>query len=171
MTDLEEVWPQCEDDQVKTVFAYFGLAVYSAQCLETQMAHYLVTVLRVKELNRWETDSQLSRRYRSTMGQLAKEILRSQSGKSLVGDRLAEAVRLRNWLAHGYFRDRAAEFVKGNGHRQEMVRELIQARDCFEAIDVDLTEACRLWMMSRGVTEQDVQREVQQLLDQVPETS
>ncbi|MDD5321859.1 MAG: hypothetical protein PHD43_14880, partial [Methylococcales bacterium] len=42
-------------------------------------------------------------------------------------DKLTQALKQRNWLAHHFFRERAAEFIQASG-RNSMIRELEEAQ-------------------------------------------
>jgi len=59
---------------------------------------------------------------------------------------LAKALKSRNWLAHGYFADRAIEFTDSEG-RQDMIEELDELRDsyrsCAEELDAVSIPAAR----------------------------
>jgi hypothetical protein len=50
---------------------------------------------------------------------------------------LRRAVKLRNLLAHHYFRKRAAAFMTSEG-RNEMIRELREAAEFFKDVDAKL---------------------------------
>jgi hypothetical protein len=54
-------------------------------------------------------------------------------------DLLTRALRLRNFLAHNYFRERAAAFTTENG-QQRMIEELKGAREFFYEVDAEMTK-------------------------------
>lgn len=62
-------------------------------------------------------------------------------------DKLCRAVKLRNFLAHGYFRERTSAFMTKEG-QQAMIRELQAAAEFlenvnaeFEALELDMAQA------------------------------
>jgi hypothetical protein len=71
---------------------------------------------------------------RQTMGTLRKTLLQRRSDIDHVGDLLIRAVRMRNFLAHHYFRARAAAFGPDDG-KSKMIGELQHAAEFFEEAD------------------------------------
>jgi hypothetical protein len=63
----------------------------------------------------------------------------TQADPSLASD-LVEALRLRNDLAHNFWRERAEDFCSDEG-RAKMIAYLIEARNQFQDVDRRLTES------------------------------
>jgi hypothetical protein len=125
----------------KTTFAQFGLAYYQASVLE----HEVVNLLAVMRLvaARDEAEKLLadpwSEKFKKTMGALLKQLAEQlQDDADLAAD-LAEALRLRNHLAHAFWRERAEDFCTDLG-RSQMIDFLIDARRLFQDVDRRLTE-------------------------------
>jgi hypothetical protein len=130
------------ESDVKTTFAHFGLAYYQASVLE----HEIVNVLAVNRLVRARKDAERllsdpwNVRFKETMGKLIKQLANlTQADPSLASD-LVEALRLRNDLAHNFWRERAEDFCSDEG-RAKMIAYLIEARNHFQDVDRRLTES------------------------------
>jgi len=125
--DVDEV-----SDQVKEVYAYYGLAMYWAQCLEQSIFQHLLffdhfprAIKAYKDPQQWaeEFDEYESREMKQTMGKLIQRLRESGQPTKEIELALEEALKARNWLAHGYFSDRAIQLTVSSG-RQEMLIEL-----------------------------------------------
>lgn len=120
----------------REVFANFGLAVYASQVLE----HGIVNLVVLSGLRdgRYrsvdETDAENARLFRQTLGAVKNILLTRRPDIEHLDELLIRAVRLRNFLAHHYFRERAAAFVSGAGQAR-MIEELGQATAFFEDVD------------------------------------
>jgi hypothetical protein len=130
------------EPDVKTTFAHFGLAYYQASVLE----HEIVNVLAVNRLVRARKDAERllsdpwNDRFKEMMGKLIKQFANlTQADPSLASD-LVEALRLRNDLAHNFWRERAEDFCSDEG-RAKMIAYLIEARNHFQDVDRRLTES------------------------------
>lgn len=117
--------PEIDSCCEKEAYAFFGLAVYSAQVME-HGALNLAAVLRLPQINLISEElfddvfESLSRR---TFGQLlnaAKCVISLSPAQELI---LSEALELRNMLIHRYFSERYEDFVSASG-QSEMKREL-----------------------------------------------
>jgi hypothetical protein len=78
-------------------------------------------------------------------------------------DLLTRALRLRNFLAHNYFRERAAAFTREDG-QQRMIEELKGAREFFSEVDAEMTKLVREIMRLKGLDSRldEVMEEVRQ---------
>ena len=99
-----------ESQQIREVFATYGLAMYQAQCLEKQ----LVVVLSgpysptPDKLTRGRIDDLMDTNLEQTFGALAKEVKSRTTLPTDTDEKLDRAVEDRNWLAHHYWWDRAS---------------------------------------------------------------
>jgi len=161
-----------EDEQVKEVYARFGLAIYNAQVLE----HGLVNALVILDLvpsrrhlarspEEWEAavDGFMDRHFEETMGQLMRALRDVIAVPADLEDLLREALKRRNWLAHDFFRERAAEFMNPTGMHQ-MLREVDECRACFEATDNRLEEIVRPIRSKAGITDELLESEYQRMV-------
>ena len=152
-----------ESEQIREVFARFGLAIYNAQGLERALVIILATKYGPgpSRITRTQLDKIFERLESKTLGHLVDKIVRHISEDEQA--RLEKALRVRNWLAHEYFWERATTVVSETG-RSSMVDELQEAADEFRALDILFTEKTMEWGATVGVTRDLVQKEVERLL-------
>jgi hypothetical protein len=148
---LEDIGP--EDWLVREVFAHFGAATYSSQVLEHGIVNLVVWSgvrdrrYRVLE----ETETANAELLRQTLGSVRKILLSRRPDIGHLDDLLLRAVRLRNFLAHEYFRQRAAAFMTEDG-RNQMIEELDQAKAFFEEVDAKLSPLTAQIIEVMGIT-------------------
>ena len=119
-----------DPESTRETFARFGLAAYQAQCVEKQLAILVATVHNPEFLS-VETDTRerfFQVEFEKTLGQLVRTLGERVSIAPDLEERLRNALRLRNWLMHDYFWDRAAEVMTADG-QSRMVPELQEAAD------------------------------------------
>lgn len=137
------------DEEVKTVFAYYGRAMYGASCLETGLVIALMHVefmaqthgrarreRRAPSRAEWEArfDAYMARQHELTLGVLIERFRSLWRIAPKLDALLDEALTLRNLLTHAYFRDHAVDFSHSAG-RAGMVVELEAAHDLFGRAD------------------------------------
>ena len=131
------------DEHIETTYAHYGLALYLAQCLEHGLANALVYVdliprkarsVRTREEWSAEFDSFMGRSFEQTLGRLIRALREATAVPPELEEKLTDALRRRNWLAHHFFRERAEEFMSTRG-RDSMIRELKAAQSLFQAAD------------------------------------
>jgi hypothetical protein len=157
------------EPDVKTTFAHFGLAYYQASVLE----HEIVNVLAVNRLVRARKDAEQllsdpwDDKFKDVMGKLIKQLgSLMQADPSLAAD-LTEALRLRNHLAHHFWRERAEDFCSDEG-RSKMITYLIQARNHFQDVEQRLTETIgTASLQESGLTAEHVENWYQEELRRV----
>ena len=152
-------------DQIREVYARFGLAVFQAQCLEKELA-LLLAMKHCPDptrISRAEFDKIFKRLFLRTFGQLVNEIETLIKLSEDEKEKLKKALSKRNWLAHEYFWERSVEVLSEPG-RASMIEELQEAADYFDDLDeffsaktVELAEAI-------GVTQESVAKELERLL-------
>jgi hypothetical protein len=154
-----------ESWHTRQVFAKFGLAVYQGQVLEHEIVNLIVwsgvgdgTYSSYKE-----TQSANVEMFLKTMGSLKKVLMSRRVDLGHLESDLIKAVSLRNFLAHNYFRERAAAFMTHEG-REQMIDELEQAIAFLEKVDGNLTAFTRKIIGSFGVLERmpETMREVRE---------
>lgn len=157
------------EPDVKTTFAHFGLTYYQACVLE----HEIVNVLALKRLVRARKDAEQllsdpwDDKFKEVMGKLIKQLASlTQADPGLAAD-LAEALRLRNHLAHHFWRERAEDFCSEEG-RSKMITYLIEARKHFQDVDQRLTETMgTASLQESGLTAENVETWYQEELRRV----
>ncbi|MFI9652426.1 hypothetical protein, partial [Guyparkeria halopsychrophila] len=78
---------------------------------------------------------------------------------------LGEALGLRNWLAHGFFRDRSTSFMSESG-RDRMIQDLEHATAIFQEADNLLEKTLSPLWARYGITEEVIDMECQRLIDE-----
>jgi hypothetical protein len=131
-----------EEDQVREVYAWAGLALYMAQVVE----HGLVNLLLMARLSDpglpvefASTDEFFTHHFRQVMGRLANAVRMHVDVPGELDQRLAEALRLRNFVVHGFFRERLELFVSQEGRRL-MLAELSMTVHELRRLDAELEE-------------------------------
>lgn len=151
-------------EQRRETFAWFGAASYRAQCVEKQLAILLASTYNPEFLRtRPELrDHFFDRELGKTMGQLVAA-LRSRISVAIdLEDRLNRAAKLRNWLAHDYFWERAIDILKRGG-RAKMIAELRAAADDLGELDGELTSIAEAWFVASGGDTEALKAELEQI--------
>jgi hypothetical protein len=161
-----------EGEQIKEVYAQFGLAVYYAQVLEHALVNALVYLDLIPSLARrartraeWEKefDSFLNRHFETTLGKMIRNLSSVTAVPSNLEAMLREALAKRNWLAHEYFRERAEQFMSMRG-REKMLTELQEVQTLFDGADRSLDEVVRPLREKYGITDEKVAQVTRELL-------
>ncbi len=159
-SEIPEIDNCCE----KEIYAFFGLASYSAQVIEAGVIN-LAVVLRVPEVNvitRDQFDELYNSLGKRTFGQLlkiAKPLIELSDTEERILD---EALELRNMLIHRYFSERAEEFMSRAGQNdmkvelQSIIGKFTEADNIIERIYLPL------WK-KYGVTEEFVESEMERV--------
>jgi hypothetical protein len=160
--------PPSEDDEdgtdVKTTYAHFGLTYYQACVLEHQVVNMLAfsKLLEAEAEARKLLNDPWDQHFKETLGRLVNRFTQQADDDQLVDD-LAEAVRLRNHLAHGFWRERAEDFCSDAG-RADMIAFLEQARDLFVKVDERLTELAEAQRERAGITKELIEQHYRTML-------
>ncbi len=153
-------------EHCKEVYAYFGLAMYRAQCVEQSIVQLLIFFDFFKEnapkfesREKWEADfdrfdDALSKK---TMGRLVGAIKEIGVLDSDIENTLSVALQKRNWLAHAYFVDRALDFINEAG-RNKMISELEEAIQLFNSVEDILNPISRSAAIKYGLTDEVLEK-------------
>ncbi|MGK2849104.1 MAG: hypothetical protein ACSLEX_03500 [Minisyncoccota bacterium] len=154
-----------ESDQIKEVYARFGLAVYSAQVLELQMINMIVALTLPErfQIKRDTIDNLFDKLFEKTMGGLMQDFKKRFELTEKENLLLDKSLEQRNRLAHRYFREKAVDFMSFEG-RLKMIDELIIINAHFEELDKILTYRHREYTKKFGVTEDVIEEEIKKLL-------
>jgi hypothetical protein len=150
--------PEAEGFDEKEVYAFYGLAAYSAQVLEKGLVN-LVAGLHTDGLSitRGEFDTLFAGFDASTFGQLVR---RARTKVPISPDTeilLAEALRERNRLVHHFFADHATAFMTEQG-RMKMIAELRRLVTLFQRVDHQVEEMWAPIAARRGLTDERVRQ-------------
>ena len=122
-----------EDEQIRDVYANFGLAAYWGQCLEVSASNILIgnAMIKGEAVTVADIDALELSNQRKTMGILIKAIRSKVTLPPDADEVIDTALERRNFLTHHYFRQRAVDFMSDRG-RQRMVEELRDIQDNLE---------------------------------------
>lgn len=168
--DAQAAREQYESDQARDTYAYFGLAMYTAQVFEHEVVNLLVLARIVRAQKNAERilADPWERRFRDTLGELSKRLKPYLTHDQQLLNDVAAGVRVRNRLAHSYWREHAEDAVSVKG-RAEMIAELIKIKDMFENLDERLTRASQPFRESLGITNEKIQYEYGQMKKRITE--
>lgn len=150
-----------KSEHCKEIYAYFGLAMFKAQCVESSITQMLIFCdLYEKEAkvsinqSEWEVkfdafDQQLSAK---PMGRLIRHLKSLNVIDLKTEELLKEALTRRNFLAHGYFFKRGLEFLSHSG-REKMITELSEYGLFFENVEDVLNPLSMKMGKKYGLTE------------------
>lgn len=154
-----------EDVDIHDVYARYGLAMFQAQCVERQLVIVVPAMLKVNptNLSREDFNKLLDRLYEQTMGRTIRELEQRTGLPAGLEVRIREALRLRNWLAHDYFWERAAQFHRRDG-RAKMKVELDETTHFLDELHTQLLALGAEWRRSVGITGELVAAEMTRFL-------
>ncbi|MGK7244961.1 hypothetical protein ACSPAH_03645 [Buttiauxella agrestis] len=158
-------------EHCKEVYAYFGLAMYRAQCVEQSIVQLLIffdffekKAPEFSTIDRWEADFDKFDKVLSekTMGQLVGLIKKLEILDDDIESILSKTLKKRNWLAHSFFVDHAIDFVNQTG-RNNMIKELNQSISLFNFVEDMLLPIYSSAASKYGITDEvldEIQREM-----------
>ena len=159
-----EVTLDRESEHIREVYARFGLAMYSAQCLERELA--LILAARYgpdpTRISEREFDVILEALFSKTFGHLVGEVEEAAALSEEEKEQLQTALNKRNWLAHGYFWDRAVDFLSESG-RVSMIEELKEMTNFFKTLDELFTKRTLEHAKRLGITQQVLDETLERL--------
>lgn len=165
-----------DSEQIKEVYAHFGLAMYVAQCVEQSIILLLIfhdffpkNIASKIHLNpklwadRYDEFEEIVSS--KTMGRLIKHLMRVKELTKPDLTSLQAALEKRNWLAHSYFSQNAQYFTFEEG-RQKMVKELEECRDSLGDVDVMLMKSIDLLCKKYGMSEEQFERIKEEIVNE-----
>jgi hypothetical protein len=150
---------------VRDTNAHFGLALYKAQVLEHGIVNAMVYA-RLPDrhrITRSEIDAFMGRQFEKTLGALLRELEKYVIVRSELAADLAKALRMRNRLAHQYFRERAATFMTNEGCLT-MIQELQACQAVFAVVATRLTDMVRPIGERFGITDDALAAECEAMI-------
>lgn len=156
--------PEPESFDQKEVYAFFGLASYSAQCLEKSLVNLAFTYhISEKEiLNEHEWEVLFENINKNTFGKLLNITKEQFSISEIILNELLKSLKKRNWLAHDFFFDNAAKFNSEKG-REEMINELSELIKLFNTNDQYIEQIYMHIWKQFGLTEEAVSQEIERM--------
>ena len=151
-----------KDDLTRDTYAHFGLAIFQAQILETEIVTSMVIAMFPKKdlIGRQKISAFMDQQSTYTLGKLLRELKKYASVPDELEQTLEEALKKRNWLAHDYFKERAEEFVSSAGCNL-MIRELEGAQQLFRDAAHTLNISVKPIRERFGLTDEMIDRELE----------
>lgn len=154
-----------ESEEIREVYAYFGLALYTAQCLEHGIVNallYLDLIPSQKSVPGEESwavavDNFTSQKFEQTLGKIIYDLKKVTDVPPELNNRLFEALKQRNWLAHRYFRERAEDFLSSEG-RTKMIKELDDLVNIFKVTDDLLSLTLEPVLKKYNITQESIMK-------------
>lgn len=162
-------------EHVKEVYAHFGLATYLSQVLEygvvLSMVYFSLIPANMGNLpsnEEWAklVDKYLDGHLEKTFGGMIWSLTLATSVPDHLKILLSNSLTCRNWLAHNYFRERAAEFMTEVG-RDQMIEELEEAQSLFKRTDAELELVVKPLRQRYGHTEERLQELYSEYLKEI----
>ncbi|MDT0206298.1 MULTISPECIES: hypothetical protein [Serratia] len=162
-------------EHCKEVYAYFGLAMYRAQCVEQSIIQLLIFFDFFKEKipkfttnDEWENDFDQFDKFLSekTMGQLLGLIKKLGVLNEDIKNTLSIALKKRNWLAHSYFVDHALDFINESG-RHDMIKELNHTIELFNSVEDILQPITKSAALKYGLTDEVLEKIQKEMCESV----
>lgn len=165
--------PVDEGEQIKEVYAHFGLALYLSQVLEHGLANALLLFDLVPNARKVATpeswpeivDAFYEKKFERTLGALIAELKKYSGVTDSLNNILTKALKERNRLAHHYFRERAKEFISSIG-REKMITELQESQRLFENADKDLEIILAPIREQYGYSKDTIESSIQTMMDE-----
>lgn len=146
------------DDEVRDVFAHFGVVAYYLQVLEVSVVQCMVgqRIRDAQSAPPADIDDLFVHGRTKTLGQLLR-MLDSQAAELPVDlrDALEEALARRNYLTHHFFWDAAHDFMGPEG-RQEMIDRLTDEREWLIAVNDRLNDLTMALLEPYDITVEQV---------------
>ncbi len=162
--------PESENCCAKEPYAFYGLTSYAAQLME-HSALNVVLALKLPEVGLCtvqvfdEISVNLEKRtFGQLLGACKKEIDLSDEELEL----LNEALNLRNYVTHHFFRAHATNFVSEAGQK-EMIDEMRGLIAKFDKADAVLERIYKPLWQQYGYTEENAEAEIAKMLQEAKE--
>lgn len=155
--------PAADSEELrKDVFAHYGAAMYYAQCIERSMMliimfldHYPDAMAKTKSRKDWEIgiDVFWDQATKQTMGRLIGKLDQLDFPTDDLLKNLRAALKVRNFVAHQYFSERAVEITYDAGCRS-MIHELQEYQSQFQEIEVEFNKVVDELALSYGLSDE-----------------
>ncbi len=173
MGEEQDGAPYDESEHCKEVYAHFGLAYYESGVIESGIANALLygeflmgwkdrieregKATFDRKIYEAEFDAYMNDQYAQSFGNLIKRLERVIGIPQDLKDVVAEGKRLRDILAHHYYRERSTEFVTRDG-RDRMIAELTDMGEKFGEMDRRIQELLEPVKRKLGIRDGVIER-------------
>lgn len=154
--------PDIDDgEHIKEVYAHAGLALYHAQCLETELINMLTMfkVSGLENVTRGDLDDLFENHRKKTLGGLLTLARKQVTFDSSAEATFEEALDNRNFLIHHFFFQNVRELATKDG-RAKMLVDLQRLTQSFDAADNLASEITETLRQKLGVTDQRIKEAI-----------
>lgn len=154
---------QPDDDQIRELYAMFGLAYYQSECVHRELCMiWAWSGLPSRDLiTRPRVEERLAQAFSLTLGDVAAK-LKAVLPAELYAE-LQTAVETRNFLAHHFWLERAHLMFSVENVRQ-LTAELDDYARLFDRLDVQVSAWAEPKRQELGVTEEVIQHSLSRIL-------
>jgi len=162
--------PTPDFDDPKEMYAFFGLAAYAANLLESSFINWTVALRlgNVSGATRQDFDTAFSHFQTRTLGQLLTATRSLTSVPAELDSVLAKSLSERNRLVHHFFREHAANAMHPAGQRV-VIGELSSMIELFDHADALVTPIYLSLWEQFGVDDAMIQQELANVLRETDE--
>lgn len=159
--DIAKIEYQNEDEDGKhrLVYAYFGLAIYTGQCMEEVFSIMLWTnrIFKQNVKTNLEVNEIIDsfENSKKTMGYFINEVKHSYSLTNYNAEQLDKILVKRNYLAHKYFKKHIEKFYSEMG-RLEMIKYFCDFIAEAQLLEEQLTIYYSKYTKKMGMTEERI---------------
>ena len=143
-------------EEVREVYAQFGLAYYFSECLQSGICN-LLSLCDLGDpamMTRARMDERLAAAYALTMGEAIKQA--SQHIPSDLHGKLLKALEVRNFLAHKFWFERCHRMYQSH-HIHLLISELHSFTELFQQVDAEMSEISKERRASLNITEEKIE--------------
>ncbi len=160
--------PEPEYDDPKELYAFFGLAVYSAQLLEQGIINLMVGLhISGMEAPTWaDVCSLYEQGDRKTLGQILKAARKIVPFDPTIELQLERALGKRNFLVHHFFVENDENLLTESGKRK-MIDELSETISFFKKVDLQVDELWHAVWTKYGFTKERIERDLRVLKEKL----
>lgn len=156
--------------QVREVYAQYGLSSYLGQVMERGVVNLLTLHANVESRNPTQQSFDLFfKKFAAyTLGRLIEAVEKTFPAEVGTIAALRRALPIRNFLAHNFFWDRAAQFMSFLG-REAMLSEILSMHEPFESADVLVSALTGRVAEAGGISPQQYEKNLAAAFDELNE--
>ncbi len=154
------------EEEIKEVYARYGLTSYVAQLFEVELGQFLFHIIQM-QAEPWteeEADSIINDISQKTLGRLLNELKKKTTLEPELEQKLKDAVKNRNYLTHHFFYKNSFKFVTNRG-QLEMIEELNSLREQFQEAEVIALTLSKVTRKIIGFDEEKLQSEAKNMME------
>lgn len=169
---IEEFNSEDEDGKTRLIYAYFGLAIYFAQCLEQTFINMTwlnrVSKKKAKFQNEINEIIDAIESSKKTMGALIHEVKIEYSLPENLETDLKKVLDTRNYLVHKFFKEQIQKFHTELG-KKEMLKYFCDFIDDSKKVDNELNNYYSHYTQKLGLTEERIRELIEALKEEETE--